>query len=111
MADAHVKFVDYTGRYPNLCSGVLTLEIDGQQVRFGHDYMIHDSWKTDGNYESFWRSGGSCGFSSDWSDEYVNHGEWEIDIDSLPEKYKKYAEEIAEEFNSSVPYGCCGGCL
>lgn len=32
----HVKFVSYTGRYPNLCSGILTLEIDGENVNFGY---------------------------------------------------------------------------
>ena len=25
---SRVKFISYTGEYPNLCSGVLTLEID-----------------------------------------------------------------------------------
>ena len=39
-----VEFVSYTGTYPNLCSGVLTLRIDGEEVRFGHDYF--ESWKT-----------------------------------------------------------------
>lgn len=31
----NVKFVSYTGDFPNLCSGVLTLEIDGNPVSFG----------------------------------------------------------------------------
>lgn len=31
----HVNFVSYTGSYPNLCSGVLTLEIDGKEITFG----------------------------------------------------------------------------
>lgn len=26
----HVKFIRYTGRYPNLCSGELTIEVDGK---------------------------------------------------------------------------------
>jgi len=29
-----VKFVSYNGHYPNLCSGNLVLEIDGENVRF-----------------------------------------------------------------------------
>ena len=33
----NVKFVSYTGEYPNLCSGTLTLEIKGKKYRFG-DY-------------------------------------------------------------------------
>lgn len=27
----HIKFISYTGKYPNLCSGVLTLDVtDGE---------------------------------------------------------------------------------
>ena len=33
-----VRFISYTGRYPNLCSGILTLEIDGKEYKFGHNY-------------------------------------------------------------------------
>lgn len=28
----HVEFVSYSGRYPNLCSGVLVLRIDGLAI-------------------------------------------------------------------------------
>jgi hypothetical protein len=31
----HVKFIRYTGRYPNLCSGELTIEVDGKIYTFG----------------------------------------------------------------------------
>ena len=106
-----VEFVSYTGEYPNLCRGVLTLCIDGEEVRFGHDYGVFESWKTDGNYDAFWVTGGECGFYNGWSDEYVNYGEWIVDKDELPAKYKKYINEIEEVFNANVPYGCCGGCL
>ena len=34
----HVKFISYTGEYPNLCKGVLTLEIDGVEYTFGYNY-------------------------------------------------------------------------
>ena len=27
-----VKFINYTGGYPNLCSGQLTLEVDGEGI-------------------------------------------------------------------------------
>lgn len=107
----HVKFISYSGRYPNLCSGVLILEIDGKEFRFGHDYRVYDSWKTDGNYESFWSSGGNCGFTNNYQDSYVNSGEWQIDASQLPEEIKKYASEIDQVFNENVDYGCCGGCL
>lgn len=100
-----VKFVSYTGRYPNLCRGVLTLLIEGKEVRFGHDYSIPNSWKKDGNYDAFWSSGG--GLDGNYC---AYKGEWEIDAEKLPEEYKKYATEIDEIFNNEVPYGCCGGC-
>lgn len=103
----HVKFVEYTGRYPNLCRGVLTLNIDGKDYTFGHDYTENKS----ADYESFWCSGGSCGFTNNYSESYINSGDWCINYEELPEEFKKYAEEIDSVFNSNVPMGCCGGCL
>lgn len=32
----NVEFVSYTGGWPNLCSGVLTLKIHGEEHRFGY---------------------------------------------------------------------------
>lgn len=109
--EEHVKFISYSGRYPNLCNGILVLEIDGKEFRFGHDYSKFDSWKTDGNHESFWSSGGNCGFTNNYSDSYVNSGEWNIDASQIPEEIRKYADEIDKVFNENVDYGCCGGCL
>lgn len=97
-----IKFISYTGKYPNLCSGILTLEIDGDIIRFGYDKEC--------DYSEFWTSGGTCGFDSDW-ENYINHNEWIIDEELLPLKYRKYAKEIKDIFNINVPYGCCGGCL
>ena len=34
----HVKFISYSGKYPNLCSGRLVLEIDGERIAFSNDY-------------------------------------------------------------------------
>lgn len=63
-----IEFVSYTGRYPNLCSGVLTLLINGKEVTFGPE------WKG-AEFPTFWASGGSCGFGGkDWTGEYVNTG-------------------------------------
>lgn len=107
----HVKFISYTGKYPNLCRGMLTLEIDGKEVKFGHESFKADDWSNDGNYESFWNSGGDCGFNDGYSESYTYGGEWEIDVSSLPEEYKKYASEIDMVFNENVQHGCCGGCL
>ena len=102
VENSRVKFIDYTGRYPNLCSGVLTLEIDGKIYKFGYEEK----------HGCFWRSGGGCGFEDqvNW-ESYVNHGEWVINVEELPEELKKYAHEIDKVFNENVEQGCCGGCL
>lgn len=106
----HVKFVSYTGKFPNLCGGILTLEIDGKEVRFGHDYTEFESWKTDGNFDRFWTSNGGCYFSTD-NLGYTTEGEWIIDASCLPKEYRGYVYEIDIVFNENVPHGCCGGCL
>lgn len=97
----HVEFVGYNGKYPNLCRGTLTLKIDGKFVRFGMQEK----------HSSFWSSGGECGFRGDYTDAYINEGEWIINADDLPDEYRRYATEIDIVFNENVPYGCCGGCL
>lgn len=92
----HVKFISYTGKYPCLCHGILTLEIDGKKVQFGSDSM-----------SSFWYSGGCI--SSDYGSVYRN--EWVIEVSEIPYEYQKYAKEIDEVFNENVEWGCCGGCI
>lgn len=95
---SHVKFISYSGNYPNLCTGTLSLEIDGIQYKFGsNDYDNKTS------FPQFWRSGGS-GYP-------YTKGEWEIDFTEIPEQFKQYALEIDEVFNENVEYGCCGGCI
>lgn len=89
-----VKFIDYTGRWPNLCSGTLILEIEGEVVRFSSERDTR-----------FWYSGGSCcGFN-------VTGEPWIIDRDDIPKKYRKYYYEIVHVFNENVEWGCCGGCI
>lgn len=118
---SRVKFISYTGEYPNLCSGVLTLEIDGVQYKFGHNYMEHHYDKNGNgyyadedpehpNFNSFWTSGGSVSHDGHWNWE-VDTDEWEIDVNELPEQFWDVAEEIDEVFNENVPFGCCGGCI
>ena len=105
----HIKFVSYTGKYPNLCSGILTLLIDGVQCKFGHSFWDNDNDNEE--YPSFWSSGGNCGFHNNYSESYVNTGEWIINEEDLPKQFRKYVKEIDEVFNSNVRNGCCGGCL
>ena len=97
--ERHVKFVSYDGKYPSLCMGTLTLNIDGEVVTFGN--------RKQDNYCRFWESGGGNDIK-----HYCSYTEeWLIDYSELPEKYQKYADEIDEVFNNNVDYGCCGGCL
>lgn len=119
----HVKFISYDGKFPNLCSGMLHLIIDGQNYLFcaiSPEYSSSAKKKVEkiesehGECkicESFWSTGGSCGFRGHYSDPYVTHGEWNIDVEYLPDEIKQYAHEINEVFNDNVDYGCCGGCI
>lgn len=119
---SRVKFISYTGEYPNLCSGVLTLEIDGVQYKFGHNYMEYHvdpktgEWRhmdedpNNPNFNSFWTSGGSVHANENW-DWTIENAEWEIDVEELPEQFWDVAAEIDAVFNENVPYGCCGGCI
>ena len=119
---SRVKFISYTGEYPNLCSGVLTLEIDGVQYKFGHEYMNYhydkngvgrftDEDPEHPNFDKFWTSGGSVTHNKNW-DWNVQHAEWEIDVEELPEQFWDVAAEIDAVMNSGViPEGCCGGCI
>lgn len=94
----HIKFINYDGKSPCLCTGRLTLKIDGEEHTFGYGEGCE--------FHSFWMSGGSCNGC-----EGVSHGEWEIDVNDIPEQFQKYAKEIDEVFNENVEYGCCGGCI
>lgn len=106
---ANVEFVSYTGKYPCLCYGELTLRICGEECVFGSD--AKKKKKGVGYFDSFWNSGGRVGFSDDYSVEYVYNEEWLIDVNALPEKFRQYAVEIDMVFNANVEHGCCGGCL
>ena len=114
---SRVKFVSYTGEWPNLCSGVLTLEIDGKEYKFGHNYMNYhidangngyfsDESENNPNFNSFWVSGGHI-----TSDYGIEEGEWQIDVEEIPTQFQDLAAEIDAVFNENVPYGCCGGCI
>lgn len=84
-----IEFVSYTGEYPCLCIGTLTLKIDGKEMSFKGEF----------------HSGGTCYFDEDW-DEHVTEGDWEAL--NLTDEEK---EEITLLFNVNVEHGCCGGCL
>lgn len=101
----HVEFISYTGKYPNLCGGELTLKIDDEEVKFGITIDAKTGEKIEDIYPIFWSSGG--GIDKNYC---AYQEEWIIDASELPEEYRKYAREIDEVFNTNVRHGCCGGC-
>lgn len=103
--ESNVKFVSYTGEYPNLCSGILTLEIYGIQYTFGRSYK-----KPKPDFDCFWSSGG-CIMANENDDYDVMHDEWTIHKKDIPAMFKEYADEIGKVFNENVRCGCCGGCI
>ena len=105
-----IKFISYDGAWPNLCSGILTIEVEGKKYLFGPDYKKPaDATEF---YESFWYSGGTCGFmGGDYNKPNITKGPWHIETRYLPKELLKYAIEIARLVNKNIPWGCCGGCL
>ena len=103
----HVEFISYTGKWPSLCMGILTLKIDGKEVHFGRDFYNKE---TENNYSKFWESGGNC-YIDGCMGGGTNKGEWRIDVQQIPEEFRKYAFEIDALINENIPFGCCGGCL
>lgn len=99
----NIKFIDYSGEYPNLCGGVLILEIDGVLYSFGED--PENRKDPEHEFDRFWRSGGNIDCEYD-----VVEDEWELS-DDLPQFLQGHEEEIMVVMNKNVPYGCCGGCL
>ena len=113
-----LEFVEYTGRYPNLCSGRLFVRIDGKLFSFGN-YCRGKKGKTsdDGvpNYPKFWTSGGHI-----WGDDKGNMGSvdapWRLEIrefdePEFPVDIKELLPQLIELFNDNVEPGCCGGCI
>lgn len=86
--------IDYTGSWPNLCSGRLIVTTEDAVWEFP-DYCMS--------------SGGSVSFDADW-DAQVTEGDWYISDwpDNFPEALKCSVEA---EVNLQIPHGCCGGCV
>lgn len=90
-----LEFVKYTGAYPNLCSGELT-------VREGNKEWTIERWA--------FKSGGCVWFDDD-CDEHVEEGPWLINEDYVPDELKSRIDELTFLMNEYVPEGCCGGCV
>ena len=88
-----IKFIEYTGKYPNLCSGTLVILFKGEEYRING-----------------WTSGGSISFDDNWN-AYVWHGDWSIDRKKLPLVLQPFHSDIEKLMNENVEKGCCGGCI
>ena len=80
--------IEYDGEYPNLCSGDLTVTVDGQRYMFP-DYCV---W-----------------FDEDWNERVETVG-WSINQwpENFPEELKS---PVLKAINETIPHGCCGGCI
>ena len=91
---SRVEFVSYSGRYPNLCAGILILNIDGKEIVFPSNSL---------------HSGGSAYFTNNYDDSHIDKGEWTIDFpDDFPDELMREATQVV---NDNVDFGCCGRCL
>lgn len=89
--------IKYDGSYPALCCGTLIANCDGVEYNFGSHVLV---------------SGGYCSFTNNFNDCIVAHGKWELDEDRIPADFPKdRINELMEAINSTIPFGCCGGCL
>lgn len=123
-----LEFISYDGEYPNLCSGLLLVNIDNIKHALC-PYMDH-FWNEKNRrtileddsiikvYGFGMISGGSCPYNEEIEDYEVESGEWNIDTDYL--KYEngvrfvlsdRQKQELKDCINESVEYGCCGGCI
>lgn len=87
-----VTFVSFTGKFPNLCAGILVLDVDGVKHAFNG-----------------LSSGGGCSRRRRGEDFVITKGEWSVHV--WPEEFpKELREEALEVINKNVRFGCCGGC-
>ena len=76
--DKRVKFISYSGRFPNLCSGTLVLEIDGARHEFNYANACSTSPRHN-KHDSFWSTGGGLvGYDSTYQ------GEWLVRLTDIP---------------------------
>lgn len=100
-----IEFVSYDGKYPNLCSGTLTLKIDSEDHTFRYCLSSGGRVYHDGNWNWTVESG-------EWTfdPEYatIDNGESKLeDLNFTPNEIKW----INMIVNENVEHGCCGGCI
>ena len=90
-----IQFISYTGKYPNLCSGKLTISVDGDEITEDHCLI-------------------SGGYIRSFVDEDIVKGEWTVDFlhkfyfMNFDDEEKKLITDLV---NANIPFGCCGGCI
>lgn len=107
-----IEFVSYTGKFPTLCSGVLTVRVDGRAWNFGYAWNFPERELLP-RLPPFWKSGGCAGVTKDL-DEFCDEGPWEMDdpnAELYPPEIFARLPEILAVMNANVPHGCCGGCI
>lgn len=117
---ATVKFISYDGSYPNLCRGVLVVEINEQLYSLAmcsNDYRSRACIRENQNIIKltgcYFVSGGCI--TENWE---PLPGDWTLDLDKAKTlsgvKFpliKEYTTELTKVFNENVEQGCCGGCI
>ena len=88
--------IKYDGEWPCLCMGRLKVWIGEILYDFGK-YVIS--------------SGGRVCRDEEWN-MWTEEGSWGIDEDLIPKNFPKdRIEDLLNEINSTIPWGCCGGCI
>ena len=93
-----IEIVSYDGKYPNLCSGYLTLKVGGKEY-VSRPHVLCPA------------EGAGCYRDSDgnWTREW---GTWRVNPDNLPKEIRRYAARIETAVNESdIERPCCGGCI
>ena len=82
-----IEFISYSGKYPKLCCGILTLKIDGKIVNFGYDGKPENL----NNYNRFWVTQGAW---TVWENNTytVSTNDWVLYEPELPDVYKPYVD-------------------
>jgi hypothetical protein len=87
--------IEYSGAFPNLCSGHLVVTVDGQEWDFGEHCLS---------------SGGTVWFD-DSGNEHVETGEWSVTKWPAGFPVALVMERVTVAINDQIPHGCCGGCV
>ncbi len=88
--------IEYDGKWPCLCMGHLKVYIGETLYDFGK-YILS--------------SGGRICRDEDWN-MWTEEGAWSIDEDNIPKNFPRdRINDLLNEINSTIPWGCCGGCI